>query len=274
MVHAAILAVRGRLLFHTWREARALWDMINARVRHKALVLMPDHLHALLAREEQFEALARAMRAYAQWRNARRGETGAVFEHGARPTPVRGAEHAERTRRYIHLNPCRARLVEDPLAWPFSTHRDLVGLALPAVVPAVAQPARFHAYVSEDPAAHVAGTPWPEARGRGAPAPADVRAAVSALTRRTAHDLECAGPARDLLILAARQLSPPCPQAATAALLGVSEATVSRHARRAGAANDAAVALVARVAGDARFPLLTDEDLRRTPAWRAYRHLR
>lgn len=35
----------------------------------------------------------------------------------------------------MHPNPCRARLVADPLAWPFSTHRDAVGLAVDPVVP-------------------------------------------------------------------------------------------------------------------------------------------
>lgn len=274
MLHIAILSVRNTLLFHTWAEAKALWDLIVQRVRHHGMALMPDHLHALLGHAAQVEALHRAMRAFARWRNAERGERGPVFRHGALPDEVPTGQHLDRTRRYIHLNPCRAGLVKDPLAWPFSTHRDAVGLALPPVIQPVADPERFHAYVSSDPKVAVQGTPLPRRAAlddRARLTLAQVRAAVSALTREPASALARRGPARSLLIDAAAHLLPlGTDELATA--LDVDPTTVRRHAERLGDKSaDARITLVATVASDPRFALPAENDLRRTAAWTAYR---
>lgn len=60
-----------------------------------------------------------------RWRNHLEGVSGRLV----RPLPPAEAvpEGPKRRRsvRYVHLNPCRARLVADPLAWPLSTHRDV-----------------------------------------------------------------------------------------------------------------------------------------------------
>jgi len=74
--------------------------------------------------------------------------------------------------RYVALNPCRDDLVRCPLAWPWSTHRDIVGacvdpwvtadrLARVLDAPQHGFAARHHAYVSGDPHAAVDGTPFP-----------------------------------------------------------------------------------------------------------------
>ncbi len=264
----------GRLLFRSWTEAKALWDIFNARVHHFGLVLMPDHLHALLRDDNQDESLARVMRAYTQWLNRRHGRRGPLFEHGEKPTPISNAQHLERMRRYVHLNPCRKRLVKDPLAWPFSTHRDAVGLVLPGVMRPVANPIRFHAYVSADPSVEVEGTALPtrgplDATG---PIPLEIlRAAVSALTRTPEDRLNVRGPARSLLLDAAVELSG-LKSARIASALGLDASTVRVHARNGnGPANAAAVRLVATVAGDERFGLLTASDLRETEPWKPYR---
>jgi hypothetical protein len=90
------------------------------------------------------------------------------------PTVIRSGEVLARQVRYVALNPCRARLVSCPLAWPWSTHRDVVGCVLDPWVTserlaaALGQrahgfAARHHAYVSGDPRARVEGTPLPTA---------------------------------------------------------------------------------------------------------------
>jgi hypothetical protein len=57
-----------------------------------------------------------------------------VFRRQPRSVGVPEGLMARRTVRYIHLNPCRGELVSRPLAWPWSTHRDRLGLAVrPAV---------------------------------------------------------------------------------------------------------------------------------------------
>jgi REP element-mobilizing transposase RayT len=271
MLHACPRAARGTLLFRDWTEARALWDRLTAGLRFRALVLMPDHVHLQLTDAAQLAPLAVALRSYARWRNGTRGESGPVWEYRASPTPIRGKEHVERTTRYLHLNPCRRGLVDDPLAWPFSTHRDAVGLALPAVRPPFPNPERFHAWVSGDPTVDPRGTSLPRAPNA---VPAmwslqQVTAAVSALTRTPAPALRTRGPVRSLLISAAAWLAA-VPDTTLAPFAGVDRTTVRRAAKR----RDPRLAVVEQVIGDGRFALLREGDLRKNPAWRAYRHLR
>jgi hypothetical protein len=269
MIHIAIRSVAGTLLFRSWPEALALWLQLTTRLRFAALALMPDHIHAVLAGLAELAPLAVALRAYALQRNRARGVAGPVFEHEARPRPITDRKHLLRTRRYIHLNPCRDGLVGDPLAWPFSTHRDAVGLCLDPVLAPASDPERFHAWVSADSAAHVAGTRFPAGSAAGDQRPAtldQVVAAVSALTRTPSDRLLVRGRSRDLLIRAARALTEAAP-AEIADRLGVHAATVRRHESTL----DPSVRLVARVVGDPRFPLLHDRDLRKEPLWQRYR---
>lgn len=271
MLHFSPLAVRGTLLFRQAPEAAALWDSLVPSVRLHALVLMPDHAHIVVAGPDQVPALMTALRNYARWRNRSRGEAGPVFEHGIAPTPVHDGSHLDRMRRYVHLNPCRAGLVDDPLAWPFSTHRDALGLAVPAAFRAERDPGRFHAYVSADPAVNVTGTtlPSPRAASPGSATLDEVRAAVSSLTRTSDARLGRRGRARDLFIRAAAALTS-ATSARIAEMVGISPSRV----RHVAAEPDAAVQLVERVLGDPRFALIPDHDLRREPSWARYRHKR
>ena len=43
------------------------------------------------------------------------------------PKVLTGRKELSTTIRYVVLNPCHARLVDDPLAWWWSTLRDVVG---------------------------------------------------------------------------------------------------------------------------------------------------
>src|SRR5687768_15753019 len=108
---------------------------------------MPDHLH-LLHEADVRDRLIHALVGYVQWVNHRRGDHGALLE----PVPAAGAalegDKRNRSVRYVHLNPCRARLVSDPLAWPLSTHRDAVGLSAFPVIGRQRDPYGFHRYVS------------------------------------------------------------------------------------------------------------------------------
>ena len=73
--------------------------------------------------------------------------------------------------RYTVLNPSRAGIVDDPLSWPWSTHRDVVGAIADPWVTAerlgaalgsrMASAQDIHAYVSGDPSVAIAGTPFP-----------------------------------------------------------------------------------------------------------------
>lgn len=266
MQHFVLRAREGTLLWHTWREAAALWQRVAAAAPGAAAIcVMPDHVHVLHPRDIRAPLLGAARR-YARWRNTRRGERGAVFRPLGAAVIAAGAVKRRRDERYIHLNPCRAGLVSDPLAWPFSTHRDAVGLAVGAARPAAPDPVAYHRYVSGDPHVAVSGTELPEVTpwvGASEAALVRVEAAVSALTRTPAPGLRRRGPARTLLIRAARTLTTAsAPE--IAAFVGVTARTVHKTARH----YDHAVALVDRVLGDPRFRGLGPEDLRR--GWRRY----
>ncbi len=270
MFHHVARSRDEALLFATWAEAVRLWEAVSTRsVGLQALCLMPDHLHLLAARPQR-ASLGRGLQAYAQWRNHRRGDLGPLFERQPDPIEVLGEKKRWRSLRYVHLNPCRAGLVDDPLAWPFSTHRDAVGLALRPVVNRQAQPLRFHEYVSSDPTVRVDGSDVPVALGVGLDGPEGVERvleAVSALARVPREELGRRTWSRSLSIRASRSLVS-AGQAEIAEAIGVHRRTVIRH--------DDALPMVVlkqieRVVGDLRFAALREEHLPKTPGWHRYR---
>jgi hypothetical protein len=263
MYHLVARSADGRLLFRTWAEGLALWRRVVRGVPGLvAFTVMPDHLH-LLHPDDVRLPLAQILAGYARWRNRARRERGRVFEPLPAAQYLADEDKRRRTVRYVHLNPCRARLVRDPLAWPLSTHRDAVGLAAPPVVRVRRDVAAFHAFVSGDPSVAPAGTPLPVAAARTDDVDA-VLAAVSALTRTPLEDLGRRGVARTLFLRALAAHCPEVPRALAAARVGAARST-------AFAAAALADVLVARALHDPRFPALAAGDLRTAPGWERYR---
>lgn len=256
MYHHVARSLPGTLLFRDWEEGVACWERIVRAIPNLvALVIMPDHVH-LLHRLHMEPRLARALSGYIRWRNHRRRQSGS----GIQPVPpaihVQDRQKVRTTLRYIHLNPCRADLVADPLAWPLSTHRDLVGLAIDPVIPRAIDPDAEHARISGDPSVSVAGTYLPCANLQ-APSAEAVAAAVSAVMRAPMSALSRRGPARRLYLRAARTLTESVHRE-----IG-SHAKCTRWAvLRVKPSASAEVRLVQRVAWDPRFPGLIAGDLR------------
>jgi hypothetical protein len=133
--------------------------------------LMPNHPHLLNASQDpdaDAEKLARLLGHF-----GRRFGVGGQVSIVAKPQLIEDRQKLERSVRYIALNPCREGLATCPLAWPWSTHRDLVGASVDPWVTAerlaraLQRPLedfaiRHHAYVSADPSANVEGTPFPK----------------------------------------------------------------------------------------------------------------
>jgi REP element-mobilizing transposase RayT len=252
MFHHVARTRHHQRLFDTWAEGVDLWRRVcGACPGLVALVVMPDHLHLLHALDVR-RALADALGRYARAYHARRGTGGALVEPLPEPGWLADAEKIRRNVRYIHLNPCRAKLVSDPLAWPLSTHRDAVGIAVPPVVRPRPDPIRFHAYVSGDPHVNVEGTELP-GRSLRADNVIDVLHATSAVCRVPLGDLHRRGDARTLYLRTAIELCPDAPHAEIGAAVGVSRATTYRAG-----ASDPAVRVVARAVGDPRFQPLWD----------------
>jgi REP element-mobilizing transposase RayT len=273
MFHHVARAAPGTLLFRTWEEGLALWRvLVRTLPELTALCVMPDHVHLVLPHADGTR-LGRAMAAYARWRNHQRRASGVVWEGHPPAQRLPDAAHLRRTIRYVHLNPCRARLVEDPLSWPLSTHRDRVGFAAPPVVSVDREPARFHLGVSADGTVLVEGTPLPATRH--APTRWDeVRDAVSAVARVPPSALLERGQARTLSLRTAwshglRDV------AVLSARTGVSRAQVyhlvATVPRLGARLSDPALQACVVAVGDPRFAVLGPGDLRLALGWGRYR---
>src|SRR6185436_8994422 len=92
-----------------------------------AACLMPDHLHLLLAARDPSKERTRLAHLLGAMSRYQFPDAGWSV---AEPTEIRDWQHLKRNVRYVHLNPCRAGLVSDPLSWLCSTHRGLIGAAV------------------------------------------------------------------------------------------------------------------------------------------------
>jgi hypothetical protein len=181
-----------------------------------AVCLMPDHPHVATPLRDPAAARIRLNRLLGQL--ARRLGLRYVGE-AAEPTLIRDRAKLLRDVRYIGLNPPREGLASDPLAWLFSTHRDVVGATTDPWVDArrlaraLGRPYRdflawYHAYVSADPSVSVAGTPLPRPTS-----PSEftriplgrIAAAAAAATRSRPEEIRTTGLTRRLFVGLARE---------------------------------------------------------------------
>ncbi|MDP2312694.1 MAG: hypothetical protein Q8P41_07300 [Pseudomonadota bacterium] len=273
MFHLVANALHGRLLFRTHAEARALFQILaHAFPDVAAMCVLPDHVHLVVEGAEDGR-LARAMSAYARWRNHARGEVGAVWATQAPPEAIPDAAHRRRLVRYVHFAPCRAGLVADPLAWPWSTHRDSTGLAAPPVVAPAGDPAGFHRFVSTDPSLAIEGTLLPTGP-RGPVSWEQVCDAVSAVCRVPAEALGRIGAPRTLALRTAWALDLR-DTLALASATGMARSGVYRVCARVPGRRllhrEPALHACVRAVNDARFGPLPDGDLRGRPEWETFR---
>jgi len=177
-----------------------------------AALLMPDHPHLIVATREPEQVRQRLARLLGQLGRAFgvEGQSSRVPD----PAPIRERLVLARQVRYVALNPCRERLVTCPLAWLWSTHRDVVGASVDPWVTAERLAAalessprgfasRHHAYVSGDPHAHVGGTPLPiPAQASRVPTVPlrTIAEAVAAATRQPVLAMRTRGPVRALFV--------------------------------------------------------------------------
>ncbi len=281
MHHYVARARQGTLLFRTWEEGLRLFAMIRAAFPELiALCVMPDHIHLLLPHGEGLRRLGAMMSGYARFRVALRPGGGSSVGQEA-PLPELVEEDKEqRNIRYVHLNPCRKGLVDDPLAWPLSTHRDFVGLSAEGAKLVCPNPARFHGYVSGDPSVDPTGTLLPEIQYQRFDFFA-VRDAVSAVSRAVVGP-PLVGALRSLMVRTAashRLLEPGgIGTAGLAEALGMSRVQVWCTAKGTPSRNapirDAALAAAVRAVGDGRFEGLLAGELVRRPGWEPYRSRR
>ncbi len=91
-----------------------------------AWCLMPNHVH-LVVEVPMPRDLSRLMHgmnlAYARWFNGKYGKVGHLWQGRFKSSVILKEEYALRCIEYIELNPVRAKLVADPLAYPWTSFK-------------------------------------------------------------------------------------------------------------------------------------------------------
>ncbi|MGH9872940.1 MAG: transposase [Pyrinomonadaceae bacterium] len=101
-----------------------------------AYCLMTNHVHLLL--ERQASAVGRIMHrqltGYAQYNNRRQGRVGHLLQGRHKAILCQSERYLSELVRYIHLNPVRAGMVNQPEDYEYSSHRAYLGLAPAGIV--------------------------------------------------------------------------------------------------------------------------------------------
>lgn len=95
-----------------------------------AYCLMPNHYHLLVCcrTDDVSGSMQRLSVAYTKAMNRRYNRVGALFQGQFQAIEVDSEEYLAQLVRYIHLNPVKARLVEHPKDWEFSSYLEYAGL--------------------------------------------------------------------------------------------------------------------------------------------------
>ncbi len=125
-------------VFHHDAECRYFENIVAGgldqfAIRLHAYCWMENHVHmALQVREEPLSKLMQNIsQRYTWWFNKRHDRSGHVFQGRYKAILVDKDVYLKELIRYIHLNPVRAGLVTDPLAYPRSSHAAYAGSIRP-----------------------------------------------------------------------------------------------------------------------------------------------
>ncbi len=165
-----VARTRGQRILSEWEAASRAWSLLrHAFPRALAACLMPNHLH-LIGPGDDPERDRRSVSRVLVTLMSGRGP--GHWEPVPVPAVVPDLRHLRRQVRYVALNPCRDGLCRDPLEWPWSTHRDVMGavvdpwLTADSLAAAFGERAtgfrsRLQTYVSADPSVSTRGTSVP-----------------------------------------------------------------------------------------------------------------
>jgi len=132
--HVIARGNRQQAIFHGEEDYRKFLDSLDHNVTRYhfhlyAYVLMPNHFHLLL--EQERFPLSRLMQVlltgYARWHNLRYQQIGHLFQGRYRALLCAKESYLLELTRYIHLNPVRAKIVESPELYPWSSYQAYVG---------------------------------------------------------------------------------------------------------------------------------------------------
>jgi REP element-mobilizing transposase RayT len=134
LYHVILRGNARQNIFFTAEDRARFYELIEEVVvrfgyRVHAFCLMTNHLHLALQAGEQ--SLSAGMQnlafRYTRHINARRKRAGHLFEGRFKAFLVDRDRYGLALVRYIHLNPVRARMVRQPSAYGYSSHRAYLG---------------------------------------------------------------------------------------------------------------------------------------------------
>ena len=95
-----------------------------------AYCLMPNHYHALIRQDGEFQIsqfIRSAFQSYAQAINKAYNRSGRLFEKPGDGKEVDDEGYLLHVCRYIHLNPLEAGMVANPVDWQYSNYHEFIG---------------------------------------------------------------------------------------------------------------------------------------------------
>ena len=95
-----------------------------------AYCLMSNHVHLLIERQENSigRVMHRLLTGYSQYYNRRYGRVGHLLQGRYKAILCQSDRYLSELVRYIHLNPVRARMVNNPEDYEYSSHRAYLGM--------------------------------------------------------------------------------------------------------------------------------------------------
>jgi putative transposase len=122
----ALFATAGDRAFLSTIVAEVI-GQFGARVH--AFCWMTNHLHALVQIADQplGKIMQRVAIRYSRYRHRALRTSGHLFERRYKAKLIQVDAYFLTVLRYIHLNPVKARMVEDPVDYPWSSHRAFLG---------------------------------------------------------------------------------------------------------------------------------------------------
>ncbi len=138
MYHVMLRGNAGQTVFHENAEYRFFEEILAQGLAQNEIALhaycwMVNHVHmALQVRETPLSKLMQNIsQRYTHWFNKRHDRAGHVFQGRYKAVLVDRDAYLRELIRYIHLNPVRAKLTDDPLAYPLSSHAAYAGKIRP-----------------------------------------------------------------------------------------------------------------------------------------------